>query len=172
MTSSHPTSQGRSRLGATLSALVASAALLLPYAAQAHDFTVGAIAIAHPYALPTPDGVSVGAAYLKQVRNSAAQADRLVGASTPRAARVSLHRLIRDGDVVRMRETDAIELPAKSTVLLQHGASASHHLMLEGLQAPLRKGERFDLTLRFENAGEKTVKVWVQEARERTAHQH
>ena len=35
-------------------------------------------------------------------------------------------------------------------------------LMLVGLKAPLRAGDRIDLTLRFARAGEVTVSAWVQ----------
>ncbi len=35
------------------------------------------------------------------------------------------------------------------------------HLMLSGLKTPLREGDRFDLTLQFEAAGEVTIEVPV-----------
>jgi copper(I)-binding protein len=77
-----------------------------------------------------------------------------------------------DGDVMRMREIQSLDLPARASVPMRHGQSNGYHLMLEGLKAPLKDGERFDLTLKFEKAGERTVKVWVQTPRQTTAHQH
>jgi periplasmic copper chaperone A len=81
-----------------------------------------------------------------------------------------------DGEVMRMRQVSAIELPAKGEVRMGHtqtsAKGAGHHLMLEGLKAPLKDGDRFDLTLRFEKAGERTVQVWVQQPRGAVAHKH
>jgi copper(I)-binding protein len=37
--------------------------------------------------------------------------------------------------------------------------------MLIGLQQPLKDGDRFAMTLRFEHAGERDVMVWVQQPR-------
>lgn len=141
----------------------------------AHDFRVGSIVIDHPYATPSLAGSSTGAVYFKALRNRGDTAERLLGASSPAAARVSLHAMQMDGEVMRMREVAAIELPAKGEVRMGHApdrTATSHHLMLEGLKAPLKDGDRFDLTLRFEKAGERTVQIWVQQPRGATAHQH
>ena len=86
--------------------------------------------------------------------------DRLIGGSTDRAGRVEIHETVMDGDIARMREVDAIALPAQSKTPLRHGQR--YHLMLVDLKQPLVDGERFDLTLRFERNGVTTVKVWVQ----------
>lgn len=143
-------------------ALLASLALF--GSAQAHDFRAGDLSIDHPYATPSLPGVQTGAAYLRGIRNKGTVADRLIGARTPVAERVELHTRQTDGDVVRMREVAAIEIPAGQEVQLRHGQP--QHLMLVGLKQPLKAGERFDLTLRFERAGETTVKAWVQQPRD------
>ena len=46
--------------------------------------------------------------------------------------------------------------------------------MLIDLKQPLKDGERFDLTLKFERAGARTVRVWVQRPRGEAggAHRH
>jgi len=133
--------------------------------ARAHDFRIGDLSIDHPYATPSNPAVATGAVYFRGIRNRGRADDRLVGASTPVAERVELHRMRMDGDVMRMREIPAIVLPAGQTVQLRHGQEIQ--LMLTGLKKPLVEGERFDITLRFEKAGETTVKVWVQQPRER-----
>ncbi|MBB1649869.1 copper-binding protein [Delftia sp. UME58] len=148
-------------------------ALALPPTAQAHDFRVGDLVIDHPYATPSIAGSSNGAAYLRGISNKGKNADRLIGASTPMAARVELHEMKMDGDIMRMREVPFIELPAGQEVQLRHGQS--HHLMLLGLTQPLRDGDRFDLTLQFEKAGEYKVKAWVQQPKRMPSehsHQH
>ncbi len=132
-------------------------------AAWAHDFRAGPLVIDHPYASPTLAGSRNGAAYLRGIRNRGAAPDRLVGASTAVAERVELHSMTTEDNVMRMREVPSIELPAGQEVQLRHGQK--YHLMLVNLRQPLVVGERFDLTLKFEKAGEATVKVWEQQPR-------
>jgi hypothetical protein len=55
-----------------------------------------------------------------------------------------------------MREVSRIVVPAKGSVTLE---PAGYHIMLLGLAKPLVAGEFYDLTLTFENAGQKTVRV-------------
>jgi hypothetical protein len=147
--------------------LIGLATCLLAAAAgpvAAHDFKLGPLRIDHPYATPTPAGAANGAAYLRGIRNTGEQADRLISASTPVARSVEIHRSVIDAqNVMRMRAIEGIDLPPKAEVLLRHGGE--HHLMLIGLQRPLKDGERFPMTLRFEKAGEREVMVWVQTPR-------
>jgi periplasmic copper chaperone A len=140
--------------------------------AQAHDFRIGQVVIDHPYATPSPPGVSSGAVYIKALRNKGDAPDRLIAASTPVAERVVLHNMQVEGGVMRMRAVSAIDVPAKGEVRMAHGSPAGHHLMLDGLKAPLKDGDRFELTLRFEKAGERTVQIWVQTPRGNAAHKH
>ncbi len=153
-------------------AIMTAAAVLLTVAsaAQAHDFRTGDLVIDHPYATPSLPGTKNGAAYFRSIRNTGTAPDRLVSARTDVAARVELHTMRTDGDVMRMREVPAIELPVGQEVQLRHGQG--HHLMLIDLKQPLVVGDRFDLTLVFEKAGEKTVKVWVQQPRSSGKEQH
>ena len=163
-------------LGFILGGLFMGAVMLWTGQAHAHDFKQGAIVIDHPYATPSLTGSRSGAVYIKELRNKGDAPDRLLGAQTPAAARVSLHAMQMEGDVMRMREVPAIELPAQSALRMGHaqasGNAKGYHLMLEDLKAPLKDGERFDLTLRFEKAGERTVQIWVQTPRGTAAHQH
>lgn len=153
-----------------LAAGLASALLTVTPAAIAHGFRIGDLEIDHPYAVPSIAGAPNGAAYLRGIRNAGDRPDRLLGAATAVATRVELHRMVMDGDVMRMRAVDAIPLPPRATTSLRHGGE--YHLMLMDLKQPLKDGDRFDLTLRFERAGERTVKVWVQTPRDATGHRH
>lgn len=127
--------------------------------ALAHDFRAGALRIDHPYATPSDAGAADGAAYLRGVRNAGAQADQLIGASTPVAERVVLQRQS-DGAPVT-----AIELAPGAETPLRH--DGLYRLALIGLRQALRDGERVDLTLHFARAGAVTVKAWVQTPRTR-----
>lgn len=142
-----------------LSLLAAAAlALHLPLAG-AHDAKLGAIEIGEPWARATAAGQAAGGGFLK-LKNGGA-ADRLVAASAAVADRVELHSMKMEGDVMRMRQVDAIDLPAGQTVELKPGGL---HLMFMGLKQPLAAGSRFPLKLRFEKAGELTVDVKVEAA--------
>jgi copper(I)-binding protein len=159
----------RVALHLTLALLAMSA---LP--ARAHDFKLGALRIDHPYATPTPAGARTGAAYLRNLRNTGDEPDRLIGARTLAAGSVELHRSVVDANnVMKMRAVDGIDLPPRSELQLRHGGE--FHLMLIDLKAPLQNGDRFPMTLRFEKAGEREVMVWVQQPRDAAAasgHRH
>jgi len=109
-----------------------------------------------PWARATPPGTKIGAAYMKIT--SGGTADRLVGASSPAAAKVELHVTEKKGDVMRMREVKAYDIPAKGGFELAPGGA---HLMLVDLKAPLKEGAKVPMTLRFEKAGEVKVELQV-----------
>jgi len=83
----------------------------------------------------------------------------LLSATTAVAAAVQMHTMAMDGDVMTMREVDAVDLGAGQTVEFKPGG---FHLMLMGLKAPLKLGDKFPMTLRFEKAGKVEVMVHVQ----------
>ena len=137
--------------------VVGAALALAALTAAAHSFKVGDIDIGHPYTRPTREGQQVGGGYLKLANKGAA--DRLVSAASPAAESVEIHSMSMEGDVMKMRQVEAIELPSGATVKLQPGG---YHLMLMGLKAPLTAGDRISLTLKFEKAGEVVVTVNVE----------
>jgi copper(I)-binding protein len=143
--------------------------------AHAHDFKLGDLVIDHPYATPSLSGTRNGSVYFKGMRNKGNQADRLIAAKSAVAERVELHQMQMDGQIMRMREVPAIDLPAKNEVNLRHGGEGTHHLMLVNLKQALKEGDRFDMELVFEKAGTRKVNVWVQTPRSgntRHTHQH
>ena len=119
------------------------------------------------WARATPPGTTVGAAYM--TIQGGKQADRLVGASSDRAAMVHLHTVEEQDGVAKMRAIDAIEIPAGQRVAL---APKSTHIMLMGLDGPLVAGQTFVVTLRFAAAGEQPVKVSVKPATATDDHAH
>lgn len=81
---------------------------------QAANLKLGPLRIDHPYALRSSPRATNGAAYLRRIRNTGDQPDRLIGASTPVARAVEIHR--RDIDpknVMRLRAIEHIELSPK-----------------------------------------------------------
>ena len=115
----------------------------------------GQLQVTNAWARATPGRSEVGAAY---VTIQSPTADRLVAASSPVAKKVGLHTMTMSGTVMQMRPVAAIDIPAGQPVTL---APDGLHIMLEGLKKPLRAGQSFPLTLTFEKAGTRTVKVAV-----------
>ncbi len=148
----------------TLTALVLALAGL---AAQAHEYKLGNIAIAHPYTLSTVGDLGTSAVYMTLKNNGAA--DRLLSASTAAASLVEIHNMNMDGGVMRMRKLDGVDLPAGGTAVFAPGGL---HMMLFGLKAPLRAGTSFPLELRFEKAGQILVQVNVEANTDATNAKH
>ncbi len=129
--------------------IVAAIAFLGAHAASAANLTV-----TNAWARATMPGQPVSGAYL-QIRSDADA--RLVGASSPVVPRVEIHEMKMDGDVMRMREVKAIELPRGKTVSLEPGG---YHIMLMNLTKPIAAGDVVPLTLVVESAGKRqTVEV-------------
>lgn len=129
------------------------AALATPAVAMAQG--TGPLRIEQPFARATAPTARAGGAYMTIV-NSAATADRLLRAESSVAARVELHTVIKEGDVMRMREVPAIDVPANGKATLAPGG---FHVMLMELKAPLRAGDTAAITLVFEKAGRIDVAV-------------
>ena len=123
------------------------------YAAEPAPQTV---TVSAAWARATPPGMAVAAVYLTLVGGS--EADRLVGAATPRAAMAQIHVVSETEGMARMRPTAGVDVPAHTTVAL---APQGTHIMLMDLPRPLVAGERFPLTLQFEQAGKIGVSVEV-----------
>ena len=68
----------------------------------------------------------------------------IVSGSTPVAERVEFHIHAMNGDVMTMKQLDAIELKPGERAMLQPGGL---HIMLIDLKQPLKQGDSFPLTL-------------------------
>ena len=125
---------------------------------SAQDYSVGDITVQQPWARASAGHAQAGAAFMT-VANAGDTDDRLVAAEAGIAELVELHTHIMDDGVMRMRRVEGgIDVPAGGTVALQPGGL---HVMLIGLNQTLREGERFPVTLTFEEAGTVTVDVAV-----------
>ena len=78
--------------------------------------------------------------------------------STPAAKMAGLHETRQVDGVMKMQHVDGIDIPANGTLEMKPGG---YHIMLMGLNAPLKEGDEIDLTLTFEKAGEVKVKAKV-----------
>ncbi|WP_421240775.1 copper chaperone PCu(A)C [Aeromonas enteropelogenes] len=73
-----------------------------------------------------PPGTPNTAAFMV-LKNDADQAVKLVAASSPAAGRAELHNHLHENGVMKMRQVESIEIPAKGEVVLKPG---SLHIML------------------------------------------
>ncbi len=135
--------------------LIAAFAALFAFPALAADIKVD-----DAWARPTLGQARNGAAYLTITTTGAP--DRLVAASAPVAGKTELHSMTMNNNVMQMRPVDAIQVTPGTDVKLQPGGL---HIMLLDLKSPLKLGEKFPLTLKFERGGEVQVQVEVRQPR-------
>jgi len=112
------------------------------------------VSVTDVWARATMPGQKVSGAYMRIQSDVDA---RLVSASSPAVPRVEVHEMKMDGDVMRMREVKAIDLPKGKTVSLEPGG---FHIMLMNLPKPIAAGDMIPLTLVIESGGTRqTVEV-------------
>lgn len=116
--------------------------------------TIGGLSIESPVANAPQPGQTTGVAYMV-IRNSGADADKLVSVTSPAADPVEMHAHTMAGGVMKMEKVAAIDIPANGAATLEPGGL---HLMLFNFTPT---GERITLRLKFEKAGEGEVEVPV-----------
>ena len=119
------------------------------------------VSVTDAWARPTPPSTTTAAVYFDV---AAGDGDLLVGASVPPdiAASTALHMSMVDAASgnAAMHEMGPLEVPPGDAVVFEPGAN---HVMLTDLVEPLVAGDRFELTLDFESAGEQVVTVDVRD---------
>jgi len=130
------------------------------FAYASHEVKLGSIKIEDPYARATVPAQKAGGAFVK-IKNTGT-ADKLIAVSSPVAKEMQLHTMSMEGNVMKMREVKAIDIPANGAVELQPGG---FHLMLIDLKSQLKAGDEIPVKLKFEKAGEVEVKFHVKDMR-------
>lgn len=128
---------------------------LVAAAATACAPAAPAVTIEKPEIRASLGETPTAAAYLT-IRNEGASADRLLGAACACAAMVMPHQTTTTGGVARMSHEPAVPIPARGAVTFQPGG---RHLMLTGLTAPIRAGQKVTITLTFEKSGPMPVRA-------------
>ena len=114
------------------------------------------VSVTDPWVRATVPAQKVSGAFM-QLRS--AKAVRLVEVKSPVAGRVEIHEMAMQGQTMRMRAVDGLDLPAGQPVNL---ASGGYHIMLFDLQRQLKEGEQVPLTLTVQGADGKRESVAVQ----------
>jgi copper(I)-binding protein len=145
----HPGTTGRRLLAViALLLLVGSAACTSASGASPDG---GAITVTD--ARVAVDGDPGGAAIYLTVHNDGDADDQLTGASTTEGSGM-LHESLEDGGRASMRMVSEMEVPAGGELVLEPGGA---HLMIAVPAG--RLGDRFDVTLTFQQAGDVVVPV-------------
>jgi copper(I)-binding protein len=139
--------------------LLAAIVSAIAGAAAAQTYTAGSIEVSKAWARATPKGAQIGGAYMT-VTNTGAEADRLLGGTSPVAGQVQVHQMSMDNGVMSMRPVQGgLEIKPGQTIELK---PQSFHLMLTGLKQPLTQGERVKATLEFAKAGKIEVEYAIE----------
>jgi copper(I)-binding protein len=132
---------------------------LLPNAVLAQDYVLKSLKIDRPFARATPPGAKTGGVFFT-VENRGNIGDTLIRASSPIAGTVELHQMAVEAGIMKMRAVPAVDVKPGAKLELKPGG---YHLMLFDLRQPLKKGDRFPLTLTFARAGTVEVSVVVED---------
>jgi copper(I)-binding protein len=136
--------------------LIIAAALSFPMLAHAADGK--GTTISNPWVRATPGGAKITAAFM-EIKSEAG--DKLLSAKSDVAGRVEVHTHIMEGDVMKMRRVESLEVAQGASRLLK---PMGDHIMLMDLKSALKEGDSVKLTLTFERAGDVDVVAPVEAA--------
>jgi len=136
-----------------------TALVFSPFPVIAQEAKTQNLEISGAFARASPKMVSAGAGFM--TIRSLGDSDRLIGFSSPACEQPELHTHIHDNGMMRMRQVDAIDIPAGGEAKLEPGGL---HLMFIGLTGKLAEGESVDVTLTFEKAGEVNITLPIKKS--------
>lgn len=126
-------------------AVMALGSLLISGMAWAHP-DAAHVKVENAWVRASVPGQQASGAFM---RLTAEEPLKLVGVETSAAGVAEVHEMKMEGDVMRMRAIDSLDLPKGVAVDLKPGG---YHLMLQQLKAPLVKDSQVPVTLIFKDA--------------------
>jgi periplasmic copper chaperone A len=118
------------------------------------------IDISRPWARTSPTAQQTAGGFFT-VTNKGREADRLIAAESPAAAKVEIHGIRVAGSGITMKPMErGLGVPPDTAITLK---PRGYHLLME-LKAPLAKGQRVPVTLTFEKAGTRQIELLVEAA--------
>jgi periplasmic copper chaperone A len=118
------------------------------------------IDISRPWARTSPTAEQTAGGFFT-VTNKGREADRLIAAESPAAAKVEIHGIRVAGSGITMKPMErGLGVPPDTAITLK---PRGYHLLME-LKAPLAKGQRVPVTLTFEKAGAHQIELLVEAA--------
>ena len=113
------------------------------------------IAVQTAWVRPTVGAQDSTGAYLTITSQ---EAIALVGVATPAAEIAEVHEMKMDGEIMRMRMAERIDMKAGEPLELKPGG---YHVMLMALTAPIEAGQEIELSLQFEKPDGSRIEVPV-----------
>ncbi|HEY5801227.1 MAG TPA: copper chaperone PCu(A)C [Burkholderiaceae bacterium] len=132
--------------------LFAAALIAAVHAPASAQLNVG---IAKPWVRATVPAQKVSGGYVTLTASGDA---RLIEVQSTAAGRVEMHKLEMEGQVMKMRQIDGIDLPAGKAVELKPGGL---HLMLMELKQPLKAGDKVPVIFYIEGKDKSRTNVTV-----------
>ena len=123
----------------------------------AAEDAAGRVFAIDPYVRAMAPGQSSSAAFMT-LRNASNTDHAVVSAESAVAGIVELHTHTMEGGMMRMRQVEQIDLPARGTTVLKPGGL---HVMLMRVDGTLETGDKVPLTLVFEDGSRKEMQVPV-----------
>ena len=121
---------------------------------------IGDLIISRTTARATPPNAPVSSGYLT-IRNTGGEADRLIEGSAAFAAKVEIHEMKMEGEVMKMRPVEGgLEIPAGGEIVLKPGGL---HIMFMKLSERLTAGETRTVILKFGKAGDIELEFAVED---------
>tara|TARA_Y100001956_G_scaffold27424_1_gene27224 strand:- start:1162 stop:1608 length:447 start_codon:yes stop_codon:yes gene_type:complete len=146
-----------------LKSLLLATLVLSPFAQAKMD-----IMAHHAYARATPPNAATSAVFA-EIMNRGENDRIIISATTDAAGKVELHDVIKEGDVMKMRQVESITIPANGKVELKPG---SLHIMLFDLKQPLVEGEKIDVQITFANGQKQTFAAPIKKVMSGMKHHH
>lgn len=112
------------------------------------------IEISNAFAKATPPHVKNSAAFM-DIKNNTDKSIKLIAASSNISQTTELHTHKHADGMMQMIQVESIEIPAKSEVNLKPGGL---HVMFMNISAPVKEGDKIDVTLEFDNGAKVELK--------------
>ena len=124
--------------------------LALSLLASSFVLNAADVEISNIYAKATPPNAQNSAMFF-DIKNNTDKVIKLIGASSPASKTSELHTHQHVDGMMKMVQVENIEVPAMGETHLKPGGL---HVMLMGINAPIKEGDKLEATFEFDN-GEK-----------------
>ena len=116
----------------------------------ASSLMASSVMVKDAYVRATPPSVPNSAAFM-MIMNKTSDNLEIVGATSNIAKKVQLHQHTMHNGMMKMGQVKKVDLKSKSHVIFKPGG---YHIMLLGLNKPLKEGTSVMLTLKLSNGEE------------------
>lgn len=132
---------------------------LVPLAAAAQDYTVGAIKVSQAWTREVPAGAKVAGGFMT-ITNTGKDADTLIGGTVAIAGAFEVHEMTMADGIMKMRRLQpGLVIKPGETIALKPG---SYHVMMMNLKGEPKLGAPIKGTLVFAKAGTVAIEYKVE----------